>query len=277
MSPARPDFLVIGSQKAGTTTVHRALEAHPDAWVPPLKDLNVFSADGDPPDAAAAYQRHFADAPPGALIGETSPAYLVHPRAPARIRRALPDVKLVVLIREPIARAVSQYWDSRRWLVADRPFAEYARPPLSPVWRAGSPGYISRGCYAIYLERYRALFPPAQIKVLQFERMLREPAGFWGELFGFLGLAPIDVPAAAHNRRSLFDNPAYRAVFERPALNRWLPPGARRLLRRGPRVPFDRPPLDAATREALLRFYAPWNRRLEALLGVELGWPGPGD
>ncbi len=275
MRGVRPDFLIVGSQKAGTTTVHRALEAHPAVWMPPDKDLNVFNHAARYADAARIYQRAFESAPPGALRGETSPAYLVDPRAPERIRRALPEVKLIVLIREPIARALSQYWDSRRWLAIDRPFEDLVRPPLSAVWRAGAPGYVSRGCYALYIERYLALFDRAQICVLQFEHLRRDPAAFWGRLFDFLGVAAVPVPPAAHNRRSVFDNPAYRAVFARPALNRWLPPGARRLLRRGPRVPFARPPLDPAAREALLRFYAPWNRRLESLLGRELGWPGP--
>jgi len=279
LGPARPDVLVIGSQKAGTTTVHRALAAHPGAYMPPAKDLDVFSHDPHYAAGAEIYQRAFAAAPPGALRGETSPAYLVHPRAPARIRRALPDVKLVVIVREPIARALSQYWDSRRWLAVDRPFEDFAAPPLSTVWRAGAPGYISRGCYAVYLERYLALFPPAQICVLQFETLRRDPPAFWGPLLRFLGLPPAALPAmrATHNQRSVFDNPAYRMIFDRPALSRWLPPGARRLLRRGARVPFERPPLDPAVRAALLRFYAPWNRRLEALLGRSLGWPGPPD
>lgn len=273
----RPDFLVIGSQKAGTTTVHRALAAHPAVCMPPGKDLNIFSDRDRHAEGRAIYRRAFADAPPGALRGETSPAYLVHPRAPARIRRALPEVKLVAIVREPVARALSQYWDNRRWLAVDRPFEAFARPPLPTVWRAGTPGYISRGCYAVYLERYRALFDPARICVLVFEDLRRDPAAFWGRLYDFLGLERLDLPemTAAHNTRSYFDNAAYRAAFARPALSGWLPPGARRLLRRGPRVPFERPPLDPAVRAALLRFYGPWNRRLETMLGFDLGWPGP--
>lgn len=273
----RPDFLVIGSQKAGTTTVHHALRAHPGAWLPPRKDLNVFTDEARYAAGAGIYQRAFAEAPKGALRGEVSPAYLVHPRTPARIARHLPDVKLVVIVREPIARALSQYWDSRRWLAVDRPFEAFVRPPLPTVWRAGAPGFVSRGCYAVYLERYWRLFDPSRICVLVFEDLRRDPVAFWGRLFGFLGLDPaVETPAmqAAHNRRSVFDNPAYRLIFERPALSRLLPPGARRLLRRGPRVDFERPPIDPAARAALVRFYAPWNARLEALLGVDLGWSG---
>lgn len=272
---ARPDFLVIGSQKAGTTTVHRALSAHPGAWLPPGKDLDFFSRDDRFAAGPDAYRRAFAAAPPGAVRGEVSPAYLVHPRAPERIRRLVPEVKLVVIVREPIARALSQYWDSRRWLAVDRPFEDFVRPPLSAVWRAGAPGYVSRGCYAVYLERYLRLFERARICVLQFEDLRRAPSAFWGRLFDFLGLDPAfdgEVLREAHNPRSVYDNPAYRLIFERPVLSRLLPPGARRILRRGPQVAFERPPLPAETRAALARFYAPWNARLEALLGVELGW-----
>lgn len=272
----RPDFLVIGSQKAGTTTVHRVLRRHPQVWVPPGKDLDFFFDDRRFAAGPARYFAQLADAPAGAVRGEVSPGYLVHPRAPARIARLLPGVKLVAIVREPIARALSQYWDSRRWLAVDRPFEAFCAPPLPTIWRPGAPGFISRGVYAPYIERYRRLFDPGQLLVLRFEQLRSAPDAFWRALFGFLGVDPaFTCPemSAPHNPRSVFDNPIYRAAFAHPALSHALPPGARRLLRRGGRAPFAPPPLDPAVRAALVRFYAPWNARLEALLGVELDWP----
>lgn len=266
-----PDFLVIGSQKAGTTALHRVLAAHPAVYMPPEKELRAFDAQ-DPPDLAA-YAARFASAPPGALCGEASPGYLVHPRAPDRIARHLPTVKLIVTVRDPIARAWSQYWDNRRWLGVTERFEALAKPPLPAIWRPGQPGYFSRGNYAIYLDRYLARFPREAILVLRFAELRRDPAAFFARVYHFLGLPPIDLPAmhAPHNPRSIFDNPAYRLVFAHPALNRLLPPGARRLLRRGPRVPFDPPPIDPATVAALRAWHAPHDARLAALIGP-LDW-----
>lgn len=268
-----PDFLVIGSQKAGTTALHRVLSRHPALWLSPRKELRHFDAP-HPPDPAA-YAAHFASAPPHALCGEISPGYLVHPRAPDRIARHLPHCKLIVTVRDPVARAWSQYWDARRWLRETRTFDALAAAPLTAVYRPGQTGYFSRGTYAIYLDRYRARFAPEQLLVLRLAELRADPAAFFARACAFLGVAPLEaIPEPRHNPRSTFDNPAYRALFARPALNRYLPPGARRLLRRGDRIAFDPPPMKPATEATLRRFYAPYDARLAALIGP-LDWPRP--
>lgn len=270
-----PDFLIIGSQKAGTTALYRVLRQHPQVFMPADKELNVFFDAGRFARGPGAYAARFAEAHRAQLCGEASPGYLVHPRAPERIARWLPGVKLLLTVRDPIARAYSQYWDSRRWLGVDVPFEALARPPLPAVYHPGQPGFISRGTYAIYLERYQALFAPEQICVLRFDTLRRDPAAFFRAAFSFLGVEPgFDCPEmhTAQNPRSVFGNPAYRFVFDRPWLNPVLPRGARRLLRRGGRQPFQPPPIAPATRRALAEFYRPYNARLEAHLGVALSW-----
>lgn len=272
MPPMRlPDFLIIGAQKAGTTTLHHALAHHPALYLPPRKELRAFDASTAPDPAA--YASHFASAPPHALCGEASPGYLTHPRAPDRIHRLLPHARLILTLRDPIARAYSQYWDHRRWLRVTESFDALAARPLADVYRPGQPGYFSRGNYAIYLDRYLERFAPEQILVLRFAELQTDPTAFFARVFAFLGVPPIDLPAlrAPHNPRSIFDNPAYRLIFAHPALNRALPPGARRLLRRGPRVPFDPPPITPATEATLRRYHAPYDMRLAARIGP-LDW-----
>lgn len=274
-----PDFLIIGSQKAGTTALYRALRRHPQVFMPSDKELNVFFDRRRFGRGRRAYATRFADARPDQRCGEASPGYLVHPRAPGRIARWLPQVKLLVTVRDPIDRAYSQYWDNRRWLGVSVPFEALARPPMPAVYHPGQPGFISRGTYAIYLARYRALFAPEQIKVLRFGTLRRDPGAFFRAAFAFIGVDPdFDCPEmhSPQNPRSVFANPAYRFVFDRPWLNPLLPRGAPRLLRRGGRLPFQPPPIAPEVRRALVEFYRPYNARLEALLGVDLDWCRPG-
>lgn len=102
----RPDFLIIGSQKAGTTSLYHALRLHPEVFVPEKKELNFFFLEDEYARGLDYYARYFEPAPAGIkAVGEASPGYICHPETPARIAAALPDAKLVLTVRNPIDRA----------------------------------------------------------------------------------------------------------------------------------------------------------------------------
>ena len=112
MSGGLPDFLGLGVQKGGTTSLHRLLEQHPDVFLPPVKEVHYFSlnyASGE-----AWYRSQFAGAKPDQHCGEITPYYIFHPQVAARVKEALPQAKLIVLLRDPVDRALSQYFHSRR-------------------------------------------------------------------------------------------------------------------------------------------------------------------
>ena len=107
-----PDFLGLGVQKGGTTSLHCLLEQHPQVFLPSVKEVHYFSlnfASGE-----AWYRSQFASAEPEQRCGEITPYYLFHPQAAARVREALPQAKLIVLLRDPVERTLSQYFHSRR-------------------------------------------------------------------------------------------------------------------------------------------------------------------
>ena len=108
---ARPDFLIVGAQRGGTTSLYHYLSAHPQISASVIKEIHYFDlyyGCGE-----NWYKAHFA--PPwwlnvrGALTGEATPYYLYTPAAAARVAALIPDVRLVVLLREPVRRAYSQY------------------------------------------------------------------------------------------------------------------------------------------------------------------------
>jgi len=265
-----PDFLIIGSQKAGSTTLYHVLRQHPQLYLSPRKEINFFFHDDLYERGVAFYERFFQGAAPGQLCGEASPGYICHPQAPERIFRLLPRVRLILTVREPIARAYSQYWDNRRHLSEWRTFDEIARLYLDENYQPGKPGYFSRGVYIRYIQRYLEFFPARQLLVVAFEEMLKSPSAFYRRIFEFLEIDTEFDPLPYHrayNPSSIWKNPLYLYFFRHPSRTRWLPAAARRLLFWGPKESFSPPPIAAATRQKLEAFYRPWNEALFAFLG----------
>ena len=272
-----PNFLVIGSQKAGTTSIYHVLKAHPQVYVPERKEVNYFFHQGEYEKGEGWYRSHFADMPEGTLAwGEASPGYIVHPMAPARIQRLLPDIKLILTVRQPIDRAYSQYWDNRRSLSEYRTFKEVIELALEETYHPDRLGYFSRGTYIQYIRRYLALFPRENLLVLPFEDLHQDPQAFYARIFSFLNVeASFTTPlmTESFNPAAIWQNPIYRWVFKKPQRARLLPPKLRRLAYWGERTPWKYPPMAAELRQELVAFYRPWNAELGEFLGRDLlGW-----
>lgn len=201
-----PEFLVLGVQKGGTTSLQRLLEHHPGVFLPADKELHFFSlhhAAG--PDW---YRRRFAPAEEDRRCGEITPYYLFHPEAPGRIQRLLPGARLIVLLRDPVERCLSQYFHSRR--LGLEPLALEPALAAEPGRLAGAEqvlaaddgrhrshqehSYCARSRYEEQLPRYEALFPAEQLLVLRSEDLFERPQWVWSRLLSFLQLADCRLP-----------------------------------------------------------------------------------
>ena len=107
-----PHFLGLGTQKGGTTSLQKLLEQHPGVYLPPCKEVHYFSLHAEEP--ARWYAEHYRDARRGQRRGDITPFYLFHPDVPARIRALLPRARMIVLLRDPVERALSQVFHARR-------------------------------------------------------------------------------------------------------------------------------------------------------------------
>lgn len=204
-----PDFLGIGVQKGGTTTLQRLLERHPGAWLPPAKELQFFSLHHQ--RGEAWYRQQFAAARPQQRCGEITPYYLFHPEAAARIAALLPQVRLLVLLRDPVERALSQYFHARRLglepLDLEAAFAaEEGRLAGAEAVLAASEGrhrshqehsYLARSRYELQLHRFELRFPPGQLLVLRSEALFADPQRVWRQVLAFLDLEPLPLPLEA--------------------------------------------------------------------------------
>ena len=198
--PARlPDFLVLGTQKGGTTTLQHLLSQHPCIFLPPKKELHYFSKHWEQP--TAWYANHYVEARPEQRCGDITPFYLFHPQAPQRIHNLLPDAQLIVLLRDPVERALSQYFHSLRLGLETLPLdealaAETERLATGELQHLQEHSYVSRSCYLEQLDRYLSLFSPQQLLVLKSEALFSDPTSTWRQIESFLGLSAAPCPTA---------------------------------------------------------------------------------
>lgn len=173
-----PDFVAIGAKKAGSTWLDHLLRSHPGIFLPQeRKEVAYFDLFHD--RGQEWYGRFFRDAPDGALVGESTPEYLHHSRAPDRIERELPEARLLAIVRNPVDRAHSE------WAHLVGKFAE--RRTFTEVIRA-EPGLLAKGRYAEQLRRFPRALSEGRVKVLVFEECVADPTTAARELASFLGL-----------------------------------------------------------------------------------------
>lgn len=186
-----PNFLIIGAAKAGTSSLYRYLEQHPDVFMSPIKETNyfVFQTIGDlygrefrfPVRTTEDYRQLFEGVASERAIGEASPLYLSYPEVAARIHHSLPDVRVLAILREPAERAVSAYAMRRRkgWEQGE---AEDAITPSSH--------YVQNGLYHARLKPYFDLFPKEQIHVMLFDDLQKDPLSTVQTFFRFMDVDP---------------------------------------------------------------------------------------
>jgi hypothetical protein len=203
-----PQFLGLGVQKGGTTTLQKLLEQHPQVWLSPKKELHYFSLHFD--RGPEWYSQFFADASPGQCCGDITPYYLFHPEAPQRIADLLPEARLIVLLRDPVERCLSQYFHSRRLglesLELEEALAAEPERLVGAEDQLTAPdgrhrghqehSYLARSRYEQQLKRYEQRFSSDQILLLKSEDLFERGAQAWDRLLSFLALDAVPFPAA---------------------------------------------------------------------------------
>jgi hypothetical protein len=266
----RPDFLYIGTSKAGSTWLFNVLARHPDVFLASNKGLYYFDAHFD--RGEEWYLGHFEDSGHHGARGEVSHSYLSSPEAPARIAELSPAIRLLVCLREPVDRAFSDYLDLRKNQQYDGSFegALEAYPRL-----------LDRGRYASHLRRYLAVFPREQLLIQLFDDLKADPQRYADEVFGFLGVPRLELPSSELRSRmpaGVPRSPA-AAAAAKSASQLVKRAGLRRLrsrVKRSARVrqalyrPYadDRPTPDPATVAQLRADFAAEMADLDQLLGV---------
>ncbi len=202
-----PTIIVIGAQKAGTSSLFAYMSQHPQLSPSCKKEVHFFDGGKDASFDAYElgqrwYRAHFSSAGPGASCKafEASPNYLLNPLAPERMFGLLPEARLIVLLRNPTERAISHYFHNKREGHEEplpigeamqreeerlAPAIEH-RDYKSAAFRQYS--YKYRGLYRERLEGFLKVFPRTQLLILNSERFFAEPADALRRVFGFAGV-----------------------------------------------------------------------------------------
>ncbi len=267
-----PDFLVIGAAKSGTTSLYDCLTDHPfvvpcvaeDSHFGNTKEVRFFDyefyrgldwyrshfpLDRERAEFTRKHGRPF-------LTGEASPTYISHLWAPQRVRQLLPGAGLIVLLRNPVDRAYSQFQFSRREGLEElesfeeavareeeRLRPEIARLSADPRYNSrlfGRWSYLARSRYAEQVERWLELFPRGQFLFLKAEDLFDQPERTLDVAYEFLGLPPHRLGRA-------------------PRLNA---------------AHYEEMPAEARARFA--EYFRPHNERLYELVGTDFGWEREG-
>ena len=203
---ALPDFFIAGVPKAGTTALHAALARHPALYMSAVKEPKFFLSDGPPPGQggpgdAKTYREHvwrrtdyealFAGAATGQLRGESTPFYLYDRAAQRRIRAQLPEAKLIVVLRDPVERAHSNW--THLWSAGLDPVGDFVAAcgeeerRIEAGW-AEFWHYTALGRYGEQLEHLYRLFPREQVLVFRYRALVESPAQTLDRICAFLGV-----------------------------------------------------------------------------------------
>jgi hypothetical protein len=203
---ALPDFLIAGVPKAGTTALHAALVRHPGLFLPTVKEPKFFLSDGPPPTSGGpgdvqTYQEHvwrqgdyealFDPAPAGTVRGEATPFYLYDLAAHDRIRRLVPDAKLIILLRDPVDRAHSNW--THLWNAGLEPEADFltacrAEDARRAAGWADFWHYVGLGQYGHQVQHLFKVFPREQVLLLRYRDLKDNPAQTLDRVCDFLGV-----------------------------------------------------------------------------------------
>jgi Sulfotransferase family len=288
-----PNFFIVGAAKSGTTALYRYLRQHPDVYLPDVKEPRFFSYDPDDRTRYAgprahelidsvvkdqnAYEALYAAVNGERAIGDVSPAYLPSPVAAGRIRAAVPEARIVAVLRDPVERAYSHFLDNvgSGWEEEtdfERVLDLRDERSRERWWRKWD--YVDNGFYAAQLERYFDRFEREHIRVYLYEDLRADARAVLTDLLGFLDVDP-SVELDASQRHNVSAVPRSRALHRvlsapapvRGALKPLVPTRVRTRIRRGN---LHRPEMPAVARARLREVYREDLERLEALIGRDL-------
>jgi hypothetical protein len=259
-----PNFLIIGAARSGTTWISKNLELHPEIYIPRKKELHFF--DSKYSKGMSYYESFFNDVDSATAVGEATPAYLHVECAAARIREHLPDVKMIVSLRNPVDRLYSRYWNARGRFSENEGLSFEEKI-------AQKPALIEEGFYVDHLRRYLDLFPREQLLILLFDDLVTDPSSFLVQMYRFLGVSEdysselLDhrINAGAAQKLLVNSRPVY--WFEKAFRRMHMYGFAQRL---GRENSAKLPAMASETRHKLVETYRDKNKQLEDIIERDL-------
>ena len=295
-----PNFLVIGAPKCGTTSLFYYLRQHPDIYLPLRKELHYFAYSQlrersfGPGDEAVLlslcatwkdYKNHYKQAGLQPAVGEVSPSYLYYSDVSGRIQAELGEVKIIVILRDPVEKAYSQYMHMIRERREPLGFYEALQAEgvrrenkWSDIW-----SYAESSLYSNRLQKYISVFGRENVKALLFEDLANHPQKVLADVFRFLGIDTSFLcdTTKVYNRTGKPRSGLIADFLAKPNNVKTL---VKRMVPERIRIPLrlalldwntgDKTAMDQRSSEYLRNYFAEDVRKLESMLAISLHWNG---
>ena len=267
-----PNFFIVGTPKAGTTSLFRYLDEHPEVFMCPIKEPNYFAYDllveqgiyysekgvGHKKD----YERLFQDVVSEKAVGEASVSYLFYEKVPARIKAAAPDAKIIVILRNPVERAFSHYLMDLQLGYVTLSFEDIVcrrigHPKLSLYYQQ----FVELGFYFEQVKRYLDIFGEEQVRVFINEDLKEDTSQVLLSVYDLLDITPHFMPAVKkqynvyQKSRNKLVKHLYRVKSVRNLARRLLPDSMVDSVRDSLFFGQEKPELSASIREHLNKLY----------------------
>jgi len=266
-----PNFFILGAAKCGTTSLANNLRAHPEVFIPEIKEVRFFDTEPSWTQGVPWYECFYEPATDERALGDATPSYLYVPVVVERLKETIVGpVRHIALVREPVDRTYSHYWHRYREGEESRTFDEVLDEELGGAvgW-----GYVGRSRYREQLDRYVAAFGRASLHVALFEDFVSDPTGSYAAICRHLGVDDAFVPedlGERYNTHFVIVRPRLYSFLIAIRAGKTTPEPVRRWLWSKIASFQEYVPIEDAARERLRGYFAPHNRALEELLGRDL-------
>ena len=284
-----PNFFIVGAEKAGTTSLYEYLKDDPGVFLSDIKEPNFFTVNIKPEHFFCSvirdkkqYLKLFSSAKEEIAIGEASPIYLMDPETPQLIKKTVPNAKIIILLRDPIQRALSSYFNSVRSGWESRPFNDVIR--WANDLRKKNEDLTSRiiieaGFYSDQVRRYLDIFGTEHVKIIIFEEFIQDPEKVTLQVLEFLGVhtnKPLKIEKI-HNPGGIPRNNFSKIIIEnmlikKIALKIFQYGGSKKIRDRFLIKEIEKPQMEKHDREFLQELYSEDIKKLKKILNRSLPW-----
>jgi len=289
-----PNFLIVGAAKAGTTSLCYYLDQHPQVYISPVKEPRYFAPEfytvhtNGPirdharrtPFTPEEYHQLFKGVSTEIAVGEASTEYLYFPAVPARIRAAIPDAKIIAVLRDPVERAFSAFCYQLRDACESVSFEEALEQERDRIHNHWRPGWLYQDCgfYYSQVKRYYDIFDPDNIKIYLYDELDQDSLAVVKDAFQFLQVSDDFIPEVS--RKNVSKVPKNKLLNTLITRENPLKNGLKAVLpnqvttsmaKRARKLNYDRKPVLAEdTRQFLVDLYREDILKLETLIQKDL-------
>lgn len=243
-----PSFIIIGVMKCGTSGLYHSMTEHPKIQPAIRKELRFWGIYSKYHRGMEYYKGMFNDCKKDEITGEASPSYILYPDTIARrMLKDIPDVQLIVLLRNPITRAYSQF---HHYLIMckranqkpittnfDKFLEKYMAKTIKKKLNWMGTHLLERGEYAEQLKKWFIYFPKRKVKVVKSEDYFNNPQKVLNEMFELLNLSPYKVKTIVNRNKAKYSDSQ-----------------------------------TSQSKKILKKYYKPYNQELYRLLDRDFGW-----